>query len=255
MLSIITICYNSEKTISRTLDSILEQIYIPKQCIIIDGCSNDKTISIITDYQKEFRNKNIDLIFISEKDTGIYDAMNKGISYVTQEWIHFLNSDDYYANKYVLEIIEEKLKTTDADILYGQLIKIKSNTQSVLIPPKEKKIKLNALISCPIYQPATFFRSSLFKKKYFFDTSYRISADYKLFLEMLHDNIKFQYIPVFITNFDEGGISSTNKNTLTYKEDLRVLKEIGKPTLFMRFKHTPLLYKPLILIFQIISKF
>jgi hypothetical protein len=180
--------------------------------------------------------------------------MNKGVLYATQKWIHFLNSDDYYINKYSIEVVTEKLKYATADVVYGQLITIKNGVESALLPPKEKKIRLYTLISCPIYQPATFFSCSLFKKKYSFDTKFRISADYKLFVQMIDEGVKFQYIPIFITYFNDGGISSINQKTLTYNEDIQVLKNFNKTTVFMRLKTIKPFYKPIILLFQLLSK-
>jgi glycosyltransferase involved in cell wall biosynthesis len=255
MISVITVCYNSAETIKKTFDSILEQSYPPTEYIVIDGNSQDNTVAIIKDYEEKFIGKNIRFKWVSENDKGIYDAMNKGILYATQKWIHFLNSDDYYINRYSLEAVVEKLNDATADIVYGQLIKIENGVESALTPPKEKRIRLNALINCPIYQPATFFSCSLLKEKYSFDTTFRISADYKLFVQMIDDGVKFQYIPIFITYFNDGGISSVNQKTLTHNEDIQVLKDFNKTTVFMRLKAIRLFYKPVILFFQLVSKF
>jgi glycosyltransferase involved in cell wall biosynthesis len=255
MISVITVCYNSAKTIKRTFDSILEQSYLPMEYIVIDGNSQDNTVAIIKDYEERFLRKNIQFKWVSENDNGIYDAMNKGVLYATQKWIHFLNSDDYYINKYSLEAVAEKIKYATADIVYGQLIKIENGVESAMSPPKEKRLKLNTLISCPIYQPATFFSCSLLKRKYSFDTKFRISADYKLFVQMIDEGVKFQYIPIFITYFKDGGISSINQKTLTHNEDIQVLKDFNKTTVFMRLKAIRFFYKPIILFFQLLSKF
>jgi glycosyltransferase involved in cell wall biosynthesis len=255
MISVITVCYNSAKTIKKTFDSILEQSSPPAEYIVIDGNSQDDTVVIIKDYEEKFFGKNIRFKWISENDKGIYDAMNKGVLYTTQKWIHFLNSDDYYINKYIVEAIIEKLRNTTADIVYGELIKIENGIESALTPPKEKRLKLNSLISCPIYQPATFFSASLLKSNYSFDTAFKISADYKLFVHMIHEGVKFRYIPMFITYFNDGGISSVNQKTLTYNEDIKVLREFKRTTVFMRLKAIRLFYKPVILFFQLISKF
>ncbi|MDH6306789.1 glycosyltransferase involved in cell wall biosynthesis [Parabacteroides sp. PF5-5] len=255
MISVITVCYNSEKTITKTFDSILEQTTPPSEYIVIDGNSNDNTIAIIEDYEQKFLKKNISFNWISEKDNGIYDAMNKGLKFATKEWIHFLNSDDYYLNKYVLKTVCDNLEKTNADVIYGQLIKIENDVESALIPSKEKKLNLNSLIGCPIYQPATFFNHSLFKNKFTFDTKFKISADYKLFLQMINKGVRFQYIPIFTTYFNDGGISTIHQKTFTHNEDLRVLIESNKPTLFMKLMSNRFFYKPIILLFKVLSKF
>lgn len=255
MISIITICFNAKKTIARTFDSILEQVFLPAEYIIIDGMSTDGTLDIINQYRLLFIEKGISLKVVSEKDNGLYDAMNKGVKLVSQEWVHFLNSDDFYVNKYVLSSIHQQLINIKEDIVYGRIIKEKNGFQSIQYDIKEKHLKLNMLSGCPISQPATFFRTDLLMHKYSFDTTYKISADYKLYVEMINNKERFKFIPYFITCFDENGISSINKDGLVIEENIRLLKECGHTTVFIQLSKNKKCFKLYSLLIEFISRF
>lgn len=109
-ISIITVTYNSAKTLKETLESVLKQKYTNYEHIIVDGLSKDNTIEIVKEYEEKYNGK---LKYISEKDTGLYDAMNKGIKMATGDIIGILNSDDIYAHENVLQEIAEKFKETN----------------------------------------------------------------------------------------------------------------------------------------------
>lgn len=109
-ISIITVTYNSAKTLKETLESVLKQTYTNYEHIIVDGLSKDNTIEIVKEYEEKYNGK---LKYISEKDTGLYDAMNKGIKMATGDIIGILNSDDIYAHENVLQEIAEKFKETN----------------------------------------------------------------------------------------------------------------------------------------------
>ena len=120
-ISIITVCFNSQKTIYRTLESLAKQSYNNIEYIIIDGNSNDNTLSIIKNYKK-----NIDIL-ISEKDNGIYDAINKGIKLANGEIIGLLHSDDWYANKNVISRVSNVFKNHKVDIVWGDVAMFDDN--------------------------------------------------------------------------------------------------------------------------------
>ena len=114
-VSIITVCYNSAKTIKRTIKSVAEQDYEEIEYIIIDGGSTDGTLDIIDRYKDKIS------VLVSEPDEGIYDAMNKGIARATGDIIGFMNSDDWYADGAIVAIAEA-FKKTEAEIVYGKTI-------------------------------------------------------------------------------------------------------------------------------------
>lgn len=111
-ISIITVTYNSSKTLKDTLESVLKQTYKDYEHIIVDGLSKDNTMEIVKEYERKYDGK---LRYISEKDTGLYDAMNKGIKMATGDIIGILNSDDIYAHENVLKEIVEKFEQTKCD--------------------------------------------------------------------------------------------------------------------------------------------
>ena len=255
MITVITICFNSKNTIKRTFDSVLSQKYLPKEYIVVDGGSEDGTVSIIEKYKEQFERKGVNFIWISEKDKGLYDAMNKGSKMASGRWLHFLNSDDYYINDFVLENVSHYLVKTDAFIVYGRTICIQGYEQYVMPDIKEDKLRLNMLIGCPVQQPSTFYRSNLFKdNNHLFDITYKISADYKLFVELILERKKFLFMPVFVTCFSQEGISSIHKYDLAFQEDIRLLRECNVNTFLMRLKGYTLCYKCVLLTIQFLSK-
>ena len=124
-LSIITVCYNAEKTIANTIESILGQTYMDFEYIIIDGKSTDSTYKIVCAYDEKFRNKGIKYYHFSELDKGIFDAMNKGIYYAHGKYINFMNADDKFHSSKVLEKVFKKQMT--ADVIYGDTFRISNS--------------------------------------------------------------------------------------------------------------------------------
>ena len=120
-ISIITVSFNSAKTIKETIESILIQDYNNIEYIIIDGGSSDETIDIVKSYGKKIS------YFISEKDNGIYDAMNKGIKAATGDIVGILNSDDFYPNSFVLSNVAKTFKKYNCDAVYGDLVYVNKN--------------------------------------------------------------------------------------------------------------------------------
>ncbi|MCX5774208.1 MAG: glycosyltransferase, partial [Fusobacteria bacterium] len=132
-ISIITACYNSAKTITDTFNSILKQKYYNIEYIVIDGSSKDETVSIIQEYSSKFLNRGIEFKWISEKDSGIYDAMNKGIALATGEVIGIINSDDYYMENNILEDIMTRFYDETVDGIYGNIIFVDKEDNSRMV--------------------------------------------------------------------------------------------------------------------------
>lgn len=217
-LTIITVCYNSEKTISQTFDSILNQKYKNIEYIIIDGKSTDQTLQIIKKYENRFKEKNIDYRYISEKDNGIYDAMNKGINLSTGDVIGIINSDDWYEKNIFSKVMKEFEVDLEIDILYGKT-NIVSNEGKILriySPGKLEKIVKTMVIP----HPTVFVRRCIYNK-FKFNINNKIASDYEFLLENYLSNSKFKEINEIITNFRFGGESSTQE-ILGYKEVLKI---------------------------------
>ncbi|MFP4514864.1 MAG: glycosyltransferase family 2 protein [Parcubacteria group bacterium] len=213
LITIITVCLNSEKYIEETIKSVINQDYKNIEYIIVDGGSTDKTLDIIKKYEK-YINK-----WISEPDKGIYDAMNKGIDMANGELIAFLNSDDYYFSN-ALKEISKKYKETKADVITGKLALINKKGHILKIINKDSsKMKSN---NFSISHPSSFIKTKLMKK-YKFDTNYTIAADYKFLFILFLKKYKFININYVIAAFREGGISSFWLKRK--KEKIRINKE------------------------------
>lgn len=219
ILSIITVCYNSEQTIQRCVDSIVEQLNDKIEYLIIDGASTDNTIARIKKY-KEIR-------YISEKDSGIYNAMNKGILKAEGDWILFINSDDSLMPnvlKEILPYLNEKI-----DCLYGDVRGVIYDGEDKYykdIKAREIDALFEHMIAC---HQSIFMRKSMMKKLGGFNEKYKIAADWDLFIKVRKNNYMIKYIPQIISEFDMGGVS----NTKTYILELhRIRKENRLYTFF-----------------------
>lgn len=204
-ISIITVTYNSEKTIKDTIESILKQNYENYEHIIVDGDSKDSTIDIVKQYESKYNGK---LKYISEKDNGIYDAMNKGIKMATGDIIGLLNSDDILAKENVLSKIADKFKKEDCDGTYANLIFMDSETMS--IPKRIWKSKKGSLYNGwhPAH-PTLYLKKEVYNKIGLFNLKYRIVADYDFMIRVMKNNtIKLEYINDYIVYMREGGTST-----------------------------------------------
>ena len=206
-ISIITVCYNSEKTIGNTLESIFNQSSKEIEHIIIDGLSTDNTLSIISKFP--YKKK-----VISEVDKGIYDAMNKGIQIASGDIIGFLNSDDFYANnKVISKVAREFEKDPLLDACYADLIYVDQlNTSKTIRYMKSSKFK-EGLFSkgwCPPH-PTFFVRRSVYERLGKFDLNYLIASDVDLMMRFLEKyKVKSKYISEVWVKMRMGG--TTNKN-------------------------------------------
>jgi len=180
-ISIITVCFNSADTIRHTLESIKNQTYSNIEHIIIDGASTDKTLQIVQSFPHVSK-------IISEKDEGIYDAMNKGIQHASGDIIGILNSDDVYANNNVLNIVASLFETTHTDTVYGDLQYVHpKNANKVLRHWKSGKFHLNRFKYGWMPPHPTFFvKREVYNKAGVFDTTLKTAADYEFMLRILY---------------------------------------------------------------------
>lgn len=237
-VSIITACYNSEKTISKTIKSVINQSYENIEYIIVDGSSNDGTLKIINDFKKK---SDLKFIIISENDLGIYDALNKGIKLSKGEIIGFLHSDDFLANTNVISEIVKSFSKNEVDGIYGDLVYVyKNNVKKILRYWKSKNFKNSLLINgwMPPH-PTLYLRKSVYKKHGFFNLHYKISSDYDFIIRIFKDEVlKFKYIPMVITKMRYGGISNGNLINIFHKikEDFIILRKNNVGNLFTLLK-------------------
>lgn len=231
IVSVVTVCYNAEKTISNTFNSILKQEGFKSfDLIIVDGKSTDATNDIIKSYLDFFQEKNISVTYISEKDSGVYDAMNKAVSLAHGDWLIFMNADDCFADAFVLHDIFGNCLDLSEDVIYGDTI-CKSEE-------KEKILKAKNVNRLKVYKP--FVHQSCFvkrevQKRFPFDLNYKISADYDFFLRIFLKNYRFKYVNRTISIFSESGMSCNEANKkLIRKEESKIAKNYG-----INFLNTP----------------
>ena len=204
-ISIITVCYNSASTIHDTFESVLNQTYSDIDYIIVDGNSNDGTISIIKEYEPKFNGK---MRWISEPDNGLYDAMNKGIKIANGDIIGILNSDDYYASNNVLALVINTISKRNIDSCYGNLLYIKKNRPYRFWKAGEKKsFKLGWMPP----HPSFFVRRNIYEKYGLFRLDCGVNADYELMLRFLEVyNISTIWLNHTIVCMNVGGKSNKN---------------------------------------------
>lgn len=211
-VSIVVPTYNSEKTIEATLESLKLQTYQNFEVLIIDGASKDRTLSIIENYRKDFENR---LVVISEKDQGIYDAMNKGIRKASGKLIGILSSNDTFENKAIEYIVENYEQNKPDCILYGMQRFITNGIEDSVAIYSHKNIPQKMMA-----HPSCFVSKSVYEKYGVFDISYKSSADYE-FLWRIYETKKVYFKPVYhiIANFNTGGMSGTREG---YLETIRL---------------------------------
>lgn len=211
-VSIITPCLNSEKTIRQTIESVLYQTYQEIEYIIIDGKSSDKTLEIICEYISSFQGK---MQYISERDNGIYDAMNKGIRKATGDVIGIINSDDWYESDAVEEIVK-CFMNTDAEVVYGE--------EWILNENREREYHTYHMGFPP--HPGMFVRREAYQKYGLYDLNYQIASDWDLILRFMVSGVQFERINRIVANYSKSGVSSVKGLECakeTYEIELRYL--------------------------------
>lgn len=212
-ISIITVSYNSEQTIERTIKSVIGQNYDDKEYILIDGCSSDGTVNIIKKYEKYIS------YWVSEKDRGIYDAMNKGLQHSTGEIVAFLNSDDWYEENIFADIADifgdEKIQ-----MLCGDMYIHRKGTVSRYHIDENMAQKV-ARYSMAYTHPTMFVRKRLFDQYGEFDIQYKIAADYDWFLRTFDHGERIKVVEKVLTNFSYGGVSTKEEKMLGLLEEQR----------------------------------
>lgn len=213
LVSVITVCYNSEETIARTVESMLQQTYENYEYIIIDGASTDNTLEILKSYEPRFLGK---IKIISEPDSGIYDAMNKGIRNASGELIGLVNSDDFY-EKNALEVMVKEYKKLQKKyvVLYGFQRSLEGEDEINVVLYHHKYLDRQM-----ITHPTCFVSKQVYRDFGMFDTSYKSSADYELMLRFLYTKkVYFQPVYEIISNFQLGGMSGSQKG---YRETAKL---------------------------------
>ncbi|MBQ8100722.1 MAG: glycosyltransferase [Paludibacteraceae bacterium] len=229
-VSIITVTYNSGRTLQRTLRSVQEQTYPEIEHIIVDGASSDSTLAIIKANESHIAR------YVSEPDRGIYDAINKGIRMATGDIIGLLNSDDVLASPETIAHVVKTMKTTHADALYADLQycrieesgSLEANRMHVVRHWQSEEFDRHKLrFGWMPPHPTLYCRRNFLKKVGEYRTDFRISADYEFMLRMLNrEDARIVYMPEVTVNMSVGGISNRGLRNIMRKmhEDHRALR-------------------------------
>lgn len=212
-LSIITVVRNAEKTIEKTIESVINQTYDDYEYIIVDGCSTDATNEIIETYLERISK------YVSEPDVGIYDAMNKGIGFASGEWIYFLGADDILYCDDILQLVFAN-DYNDDDVIYGSVL-LKSS--GIIFDGEFSYEKLCSKSPC---HQAVFYRKELFERYGTFDLKYRTTADYVLHIRTLKGGAKWTYIGEIIAIYNEMGASYSQRD-VEYLNDRFEIRLLG----------------------------
>lgn len=229
IVSVVTVCYNAENTIENTISSILKQSFSNYEYIIIDGKSEDKTNDIIQQYLPMFEKRGIAVKYISEKDNGIFNAMNKGIDMAEGIWIAFMNADDSYYDSEVFRDIFTDDRYENCDIIYGSTNFISESQEEIRRPLKLDLRREDG----PFVHQSSFVKTEIMKQKRF-DEKYLLAADYQLFLELwIEGRIFVEIENRVIANFSLCGRSHKNQyRGIAEVRKIRCLHDIpGSPRL------------------------
>lgn len=223
-VSIITVTYNSAKTLTRSLESVASQTFDSIEHIIIDGGSTDGTMEIVQQYRSRLAQ------VVSEPDQGIYDAINKGIRLATGDIIGILNSDDVLADATTIETIVRKMEETGADVAYGDLLYC---TDTAKMETVVRYWRSNIFRPTTLRwgwmppHPTLYVKREIYGEIGDYDISFRISADYDFILRLFSKPYRSVYIPNVLVKMSTGGVSNRNLRAMFRKscEDGRALRK------------------------------
>lgn len=228
-ISIITVCFNSEKTIEDTIKSVLFQTVSPYEYIIIDGLSTDSTLDIVNKYRLSFQDKGIILKVISEKDKGLYDAMNKGINMAQGDVIGIVNSDDWYEQNTCELVYNTFAEHENIDIFHALIRRVKSDGYTYL--QAGKNINRLRFYMC-LNHPSFFVRKEVYERWGGFDLKYKTAADYDFTLRVWLKGVRFVKVNNIVSNMRLGGNSELNF-ILGLKEKKQIQKQNGITPFFI----------------------
>lgn len=228
-ISVITVTFNSSKTVRDTIESVFLQTHKDIEYIIIDGGSKDNTIDIVREYETRYKGQ---LRWISEYDHGIYDAMNKGIAIATGDIVGILNSDDFYTSPNVLATVAEVMSDTSLDAVYGDVHYVNNSNLSKCVryytsrPFHRSWMRFGFMPA----HPSFYCRSSVYEKFGTFNLSYKIAADFECLLRLIFvHKIRIRYIPMDFVTMRTGGASTSglSSHRQILRDHQRAFKDNG----------------------------
>lgn len=233
-ISLITVTYNSGKTVGDTLESVLSQTYGDREYIVVDGASTDNTMDIVRQYVPRFNGQ---IRYVSEPDQGLYDAMNKGIRMATGEIVGLLNSDDLFASANVLEkVIECFGRHPEADAVYADLYYVAPQDTNRVIRHWISGRRRSFRWGWHPAHPSFYVRREIYQRYGLFDPDFRLAADFELMLRLIEkDHIRLVYLPEPLVRMRLGGATSKNLTNIMKgnKECIKAFKKNGIKTSFL----------------------
>ena len=228
-ITIVTVCYNAERTIAETLESVAMQSHHDVENIVIDGASTDNTLKIVERYAGRLAH------VLSEPDHGIYDAMNKGLARASGEVVGFLNADDVYASNDVLSRVVDIMERESLDALFGdvEFFRPEDPTRTVRRYRSARFSPDQIALGWMPAHPALFLRRRVYESYGLFRTDYRIAGDFEYCARIFHNNtLVYRSLPETLVRMRTGGISTSGwRNTLLLnREVLRACRENGIDT-------------------------
>lgn len=213
-VSIVTVTYNSEKTLKVTMDSVLAQTCPKIEYLIIDGASTDQTVALAESYRERMEQRGIRLRIVSEPDHGIYDAMNKGIRLAEGDIIGILNSDDWYEPDTV-ETVRKEFARANCDLLFANIRLHRKDGSSLVKKARIRKFQT----SRDWNHPTMFVRANIYKSHLFCNRG--IHDDYGCYLSLVKEGYHIVTLDKILANFRMGGVS----NHKSLKEAIRRIKD------------------------------
>ncbi len=239
-ISVITVTLNNSIALEKTIKSVMEQTYSDIEHIIIDGGSIDGSLAIIKRWQQRFPDK---IKYVSEADSGVYNAINKGIALATGDIIGLLHGNDFFSSDGILAQMVEKMNETKAPMIYGDIHYINPQDGNTVRNYSARDFSPEMLrkgIAPP--HPSLYLRREIFKRHGVYKEDYRVAADFEMFVRlMLVNDVKAVYLPADMVTMTTGGLSTRLRHRLITNtaEKYRALKENGIKTnlftLLMRY--------------------
>ena len=228
-ISIITASYNRGKTIRHTVESVLRQTYPDFEYIVVDGGSTDNSIDIVKEYQVAFKGR---LKWISERDKGIYDAMNKGIRMATGDVVGILNSDDFYTDENVLQTVADNFMNYSVDAVYGDIHFVHDADLSKCVRYYSSRLFSPFWLRFGFMpaHPSFYCKKEVYDKVGLYRLDYKIGADYEMMVRLFKKHkIVAKYIAKDFVTMRTGGASNSNaRSRLTLiKEDIKACRDNG----------------------------
>ena len=229
MISIITATFNSAKTLKDTIQSVLRQTNKDFEYLIIDGGSTDETIDIVKSYESEFSGR---LKWVSEKDQGIYDAMNKGIKMASGDVVGILNSDDYFTSDDILQTVDNAFKSHEIDAIYGDIRFIRDGNPQKCVRYYSSRMFRPFWLRFGFMpaHPSFYCKREVFEKAGLYSLDYKIGADYEMMVRLFkRHKIKSLYVNKNFVTMRTGGASNNNvRSRLTLiEEDVKACRVNG----------------------------